>query len=48
LEFATLSDAIATMHRCDPEYPAWHQVRAGVIDQAMLACRLKFKAALNG
>jgi hypothetical protein len=44
--FRDADEALAVIARCDPTFPAWQLVRAGVVDAAMLACRYKFRMAV--
>ena len=45
--FRDRDEAIAVLMRCEPSFPAWQAVQAGVVDAAMLACRYKFRAAIQ-
>lgn len=44
-EFDTREAAMAVLVRCEPAFPAWAAVKAGVADAAMMACRYKFRVA---
>jgi hypothetical protein len=47
LEFADLTAAINFLHALDPSFPAWQSVQWQVDDAAMVACRYKFRVALE-
>ena len=43
----TAEEAMAVLDRCDPRFPAWAAIQAGVVDAALVACRLLFRTAVG-
>jgi|HubBroStandDraft_6_1064221.scaffolds.fasta_scaffold1077441_1 hypothetical protein len=45
VEFATLMEALETMQRCNPAFPAWLMATGTFGDTATLACKAMFRMA---